>query len=99
MSIGLGVDVLAAATDAAISRGVPASLAEKASRVALARAREGGEPWVHARIEAYYWGVLRRLILRGGEDSAAVRKRLLAASTASPVARGAPRQERLPLAG
>lgn len=98
MSIADPALVLTRAASAAIGRGVPAAVAGKASRVALARASAAAEPWAAARIEAYYWGVLRRLILRGGEATAAARQRLLAASIDPVAARGESRQERLPLA-
>jgi hypothetical protein len=61
--------------------GVPASLAERASRATLRRFH-GIQGAPYGRVKAYFWGVIRRSALVSHDDTAGLRARYLAAALA-----------------
>lgn len=75
-SCGIG-RLLEALAEDATGKGAPAPVAEEARRAAAARFRGPVRP-SRSRVEAYYWGVIRRRALRGGAP--AMRQRLLLTS-------------------
>jgi hypothetical protein len=75
-SCGIG-PLLEALTGDATRKGAPAPVAEEARRAAAARFRGPARP-TRSRVEAYYWGVIRRRALSGGAP--AMRQRLLLTS-------------------
>ena len=64
-AVGRLLDTLA---EDATGRGVPAPVADEARRVAAGRFRAACRP-SRPRVEAYFWGVIRRRALRGGASS------------------------------
>ena len=75
-SCGIG-RLLEALTEDATGRGAPAPVADEARRAAAERFRGAARP-SRPRVEAYFWGVIRRRALRGGAP--AMRQRLLLTS-------------------
>jgi hypothetical protein len=73
-AVGRLLDALA---EDATGRGVPAPVADEARRVAAGRFRAARRP-SRPRVEAYFWGVIRRRALRGG--ASAMRQWLLMTS-------------------
>lgn len=67
----------------AVEMGLPSDLARKAERVTLRRASASSEPWSERRLDAYFWGVVRRAAFRGGVRTREIRVRYLRASVAA----------------
>jgi hypothetical protein len=65
--------------------GVPVSVAEYARAATIRRfageERSGGFV-PDARLEAYFWGVVRRMAFRGGQETGDLRRRFIEASLA-----------------
>jgi hypothetical protein len=72
-------------SDATRRHGVPDTVARSACSITL-RAFEASDVWdtdVRRRVQAYFWGVVRRRALAAGSDVAALRERYVAATVAA----------------
>lgn len=64
----------------AVELGLPSDLARRAERTALRAVAASGQSWSARRLEAYFWGVVRRAAFRGGDRTREIRMRYLRAS-------------------
>lgn len=71
---------LASSVARAVRLGMPRDLAVQAERATLRRARSSCEHWGDARLDAYFWGVVRRAAMRGGARTRGLRERYLRAT-------------------
>ncbi len=75
--------------EAASMHGVPDALAAEAAGITMRRLADSIDPTIPAdarRADSYFWGVVRRIALSGGRDTAEVRDRYLAAALAEDLA-------------